>query len=709
MVTVLATLAVPALAQAGYGPPEIVSSPGSDASVPVLVGATADLSATYFLTAEGIDPADTDGVLDVYRRTASGIEIVTTGTTQPVTDARLSADGAWLGWQSAGAPVPGQGDGDAGMEDVYRTHLGSGATAWISQGGNSPMYGSALRGVADNGAVFLTTAENLSAADADTGGGADAYVGTGAGAPTLLSGATSSASVTVERIARDGSAAIIRTPDALAAADADTAVDLYRTDGSLTIVSDDGNNPDPNTPAGFVAAASDNLDVVYFYTAEPLDPSGLDAGGTDDVYRWAGAAPVLATGTGTSAVQSGIGSADGLRFWFHTSSSLVAGDSNGSGADVYEFRGATSSLHLVSSGSGFGAILHGVAGDRVFFSSPDDYGDGDPGDDVYEHNAGITTLRTPGTPASVSWAGVSADGARVFYETLDPLVAGDADPARDVYTTEGGGPELVSHGGDGSGGVQFARADGSGAGVLLESHEALVAADTDVNVRDWFLARSGAAAAPPAPAAGPGTGSGVAPTAGPAPGAPVPVEGKLFNAAPVTGTVLVRVPGGRAFARLSELESIPSGSVVDARRGRVRLFTTDGRGGVQSSDFYGGMFRVTQRLGGLVELALAGGSFKDCSPPKAARRAAAAVGKSVRRLWGSGKGRFRTKGRFAAATVRGTTWLTDDRCDGTLVRVTEGAVVARDLVRRRSVLLRAKRQYFAAATKAGAAKRSRRR
>ena len=47
--------------------------------------------------------------------------------------------------------------------------------------------------------------------------------------------------------------------------------------------------------------------------------------------------------------------------------------------------------------------------------------------------------------------------------------------------------------------------------------------------------------------------------------------------------------------------------------------------------------------------------------------------------------------------MRGTKWLTDDRCDGTLVRVVKGAVTVRDLVRRRTLPLRAPHQYAALA------------
>ena len=73
--------------------------------------------------------------------------------------------------------------------------------------------------------------------------------------------------------------------------------------------------------------------------------------------------------------------------------------------------------------------------------------------------------------------------------------------------------------------------------------------------------------------------------------------------------------------------------------------------------------------------------------------------KSVRRLWGQGSGKFRTQGRFASATVRGTTWLTNDRCDGTQVQVTTGTVTVRDLVQKRDVPVTAPGTYFAKARK----------
>jgi hypothetical protein len=76
--------------------------------------------------------------------------------------------------------------------------------------------------------------------------------------------------------------------------------------------------------------------------------------------------------------------------------------------------------------------------------------------------------------------------------------------------------------------------------------------------------------------------------------------------------------------------------------------------------------------------------------------------KPVRRLWGKGQGRFRTRGRYASGTVRGTNWLTQDFCEGTLTRVVEGVVSVHDLVTDKYVLVKAGKSYF---TKAGPLKK----
>ena len=105
---------------------------------------------------------------------------------------------------------------------------------------------------------------------------------------------------------------------------------------------------------------------------------------------------------------------------------------------------------------------------------------------------------------------------------------------------------------------------------------------------------------------------------------------------------------------------------------------------------------------GRVDVYLRGGRFAGCPRVGSQRRAGAGAlasasrSRKVRKLWGRDKGgRFRTHGRHSQATVRGTRWLTVDRCDGTLTRVTSGAVSVRDYRRHRTVLVRAGHSYLA--------------
>ena len=168
-----------------------------------------------------------------------------------------------------------------------------------------------------------------------------------------------------------------------------------------------------------------------------------------------------------------------------------------------------------------------------------------------------------------------------------------------------------------------------------------------------------------------------------------PVLGRSVVGSVVSGIVLVRRPGTSGFVRLSGTDAIPVGSVVDTTKGRVKIFTALPGGGLQSADFYQGAFKLAQEQSGMTNLTLFGGSFRRCA------RASAAKARTVRKLWGSGSGRFRTKGRYATATLRGTDWFTADRCDGTFVRVTKGTVLVRDIKKRRNVLLRAGRSYLA--------------
>ena len=87
---------------------------------------------------------------------------------------------------------------------------------------------------------------------------------------------------------------------------------------------------------------------------------------------------------------------------------------------------------------------------------------------------------------------------------------------------------------------------------------------------------------------------------------------------------------------------------------------------------------------------LTGSSFSKACKAKAsiAAKRKKRSKKRVRRLFGSAKGSFRTTGRNAAATVRGTRWSVQDRCDGTLVTVQRGRVEVRDKVKRKTIIVR---------------------
>jgi len=102
------------------------------------------------------------------------------------------------------------------------------------------------------------------------------------------------------------------------------------------------------------------------------------------------------------------------------------------------------------------------------------------------------------------------------------------------------------------------------------------------------------------------------------------------------------------------------------------------------------------RRSGLTTLSLTRGDFSSCPGGKqAAWNPFATATRRGNRVWGSGKGRFRTRGRYSAATVRGTTWLVEETCAGTQTRVKTGSVVVNDFVKRRTIIVRSGRRYLA--------------
>jgi hypothetical protein len=191
-------------------------------------------------------------------------------------------------------------------------------------------------------------------------------------------------------------------------------------------------------------------------------------------------------------------------------------------------------------------------------------------------------------------------------------------------------------------------------------------------------------------------------------GLPAPVLGKTVNVAPVSGKVFVSVPAGSAFARLAvpgikgrkfvpltAERQIPVGSLLDTRKGTVRLASASTKAGETfTGTFTAGVFAALQSRSGLTTLSLKGSSFGSCAA-RAGRASAALSRRVIRRMRGNASGRYRTRGRYSAATVRGTIWDTVDRCDGTLTKVNRGVVVVRDFRKRRNITVRAGKSYLA--------------
>ena len=183
--------------------------------------------------------------------------------------------------------------------------------------------------------------------------------------------------------------------------------------------------------------------------------------------------------------------------------------------------------------------------------------------------------------------------------------------------------------------------------------------------------------------------------------APTPVFAKTVRLAPVSGTVLVRTPGARDFIELRSAETVPIGTVIDTRAGTVRLTSaTAPPTKLQTADLFLGRFQVRQQhsLKGLTDLVIQDKLKRSvCSAQGQQATTAKLSARILGLLKGKGKGHFRTRGHFAAATVRGTEWGVRDRCDGTLTVVTRGVVAVRDFTLRKTVIVKTGQTYLAKA------------
>jgi uncharacterized protein YkwD len=177
-------------------------------------------------------------------------------------------------------------------------------------------------------------------------------------------------------------------------------------------------------------------------------------------------------------------------------------------------------------------------------------------------------------------------------------------------------------------------------------------------------------AVPGPPPDGPG-GDGVRPAK----------EGERVVLTPTRGSIRIKPPGSASFRKLGESDDVPIGTTIDAITGAVQV-SSDYNGTAELAEFASGRFKAQQSAGGnpvfgakLVG-SFAGSGGATAGTVKAARKRRG----GKRRLWASSDGgHFRTRGRRASATVRGTRWLTVDIRDRTgrirtSFRVTEGVL-----------------------------------
>ncbi len=432
----------------------ISTGPGTgNGSSMAFEGASDDCSRAFFSTTGSLDPTnDTDSASDVYERTGATTNLISTGPGSGNASSMFftgsSLDGTRVFFRTTGSLDP-TNDTDASVQDIYQ-RLGS-TTTLISTGpgtGNNQTMN--FSGASTDGTrVFFTT-----------GGSLD---------PTN---------------------------------DTDANADVYQRFGSTTTLISTGPGGG-NVQSMTFLRASDDGTRVFFSTLGSLDSTN-DTDVVQDVYeRFGSTTTLISTGPGSgngSSMTFAGASSTGNRVFFTTTGSLDATNDTDAVQDIYERAGSTTTLISTGPGSGNGSQMNfeqaSQDGTRVVFTttgSLDPTNDTDSDQDIYERAAGATTLVSRGQVAGpgvsfASFAGASADGTRVVFQTPQQLVSQDTDSSQDVYERSNGFTTLLSNGPDGGNGGQSASVptfsgrrgiSADGLHVFIQTQEALLAGDSD--------------------------------------------------------------------------------------------------------------------------------------------------------------------------------------------------------------------------------------
>ena len=504
-----------------------VNGAGNGARFAQYRGSSADGTRVIFDTNEALTADDLDGQIDIFER-ANGVTTRLSlgpnggnGVTDPVFRA-VSDDGERVFFQTGEKLLASDTDGRchasaeqySNCSDVYERSGGTTTLVSASPTSTNGDFVARFRGISKDGLhVFFSTAEQLVASDTDAA--IDVYERF-AGATTLVSTGPADGNADLDAFFKgcsdDGTRVFIATQDQLTSTDHDSEGDIYERSGGTTAQLSIGPLGGNGAFGSSFKGASADGTRVFIETDEPLTAGDTDAH-TDVYQRLTGGTSLLSTGPagGNGAKDAFFGGAshNGTRVWVETDESLVAGDTDGR-QDVYERSGITTTLVSTgpSGGSGdFEANFQSSSedGTRVWIGTLERLAptDTDSMFDVYERAGGTATQVTLG-PAGGNGAsdayltGAVPDGSRVFFETIERLVAEDTDAYVDAYQRYGGNTTLITTGPNGTQDfyASFLASNDNGSRIFIESGDRLLAPDTDAETDIYMRLDTGVYARP---------------------------------------------------------------------------------------------------------------------------------------------------------------------------------------------------------------------
>jgi hypothetical protein len=366
----------------------------------------------------------------------------------------------------AGDPLTGVDD--PGMFDLYVVH--DGVPKLASAGTASDEL--VAKWVADDGSRMVFTSMDNIAGTGDTHAGRDLYI-FNANTNQISLAAPGIDDATFVTASPDGQHVIVGDPSGyfekiggvatqraigtLAGFSADSSKLYFTTDASLVPADTDGLldgyystsdgayhlmnlNLDPLLGAPIELSLSADASHWILGTDESLSPADTDL--TEDWYVGSAGGWVLIPG-GLNTTTERKATANFSTIVWKSVNPSIAGDTDGTD-DLYTWSASDpGTTRILTSGTQNGAASHirglSTDGSRIVFSTDEKLtaGDTDGAIDIYRWEAGSLTLLSPSTPHNVTFDAVSANGQRVVFDSVDPILAADTNPSdNDHYISD---------------------------------------------------------------------------------------------------------------------------------------------------------------------------------------------------------------------------------------------------------------------------------